>query len=742
MTWNIFPPGADIGLHESTVNSIMLGSSGFFWNYYHMGGGFSATNPGYHIFVVSIMAFTGVTDYAAQVIVAGFFSAMVALCTFLIVRRMWNESAAFIAAFLTVFSSGDLGILSWGGYPNAIALMLIPVIFYLYLQRSRFTLSAYLPVASLLIGAMFLTHVFSASVFIAIAMCILFVSALFSKRTGFSRSQIISWFSPIVVGVLLVAPYLVGILPAYFSSQGAITGTVSEMKQAVLETRIVPIEIVALSFIPVFLLFLLSKFHKGKYLTAYTVLLAMWIFIPAIMTQSSVFGLYLDYQRFLYFLYLPVIICVALLIEGAPNIIAKGINRARNWLKEKDGVRLQNTPFNQPRRLVYSLMVSGLVLSSVLAIPIFKAPYAGVAEVNSYQVMTKPGYEAIQWIRSNTAQGSVCVADANYGWWLSGFAQRPTLSAVDPQYLILTREFEPAKVATKLLTADYVIDNGLVEFQDDGPQVNGKHELSAKLNDSYFPYPFFGINDTEKSIVYRDNGSLQQLNFAEFPVTNAQIVNGSDQVTYRADRENQLFSYTEEITIYKGMRFAEVSITLQSKTQGINFEWLHFPFQSRGIPIQYANSIGMIDSNMQTLNQLIFPEGQLGASIFMQENPDFLEIVCNLEGKATLQINFFAGVSQLQLQPQPQTQTENNQTNYDYDYLHNLMADNSATYQNRSAGLPIDFFDYRNAIDDWNITYIVVRKAEPISRFSEDPLFNLVFKNSEVSIFKVENKTK
>ena len=51
MTMNTFPPGADIGLHESVIKSIAVGRDGFFWNYYQMGGGVSATNPGYHIFV-------------------------------------------------------------------------------------------------------------------------------------------------------------------------------------------------------------------------------------------------------------------------------------------------------------------------------------------------------------------------------------------------------------------------------------------------------------------------------------------------------------------------------------------------------------------------------------------------------------------------------------------------------------------------------------------------------------------
>ena len=59
--------------------------------------------------------------------------------------------------------------------------------------------------------------------------------------------------------------------------------------------------------------------------------------------------------------------------------------------------------------------------------------------------------------KTTRPEDSVIVSDASMGWWTSGFAQRPTLSAVDPQYLILQREFEPASVASNLLKADYSV---------------------------------------------------------------------------------------------------------------------------------------------------------------------------------------------------------------------------------------------------------------------------------------------
>ena len=74
--WETYPPGADIGLHESVVNSIInsQGKTDFMWNNYQMGGGLSLTFPGYHIFVSHIVLMTGIPDYMVHSLVAAFFS--------------------------------------------------------------------------------------------------------------------------------------------------------------------------------------------------------------------------------------------------------------------------------------------------------------------------------------------------------------------------------------------------------------------------------------------------------------------------------------------------------------------------------------------------------------------------------------------------------------------------------------------------------------------------------------------
>lgn len=720
-TMNGYPPGADIGLHESVIKSITAPKTTFFYNYYHMGGGLSATNPGYHIFAAFIITMTGAPDYLVQAAVASLFSALIVMGAFLVVRKVWGELTGFIVAVLVTFSASDIVMLNWAGYPNIVALALIPILFYFFLQPTKLTSKSYMAAASIIVSALFLTHLFSGLIFLATTMAALLFSFVLSKKTGFTRKQAIFWLAPIVLGVLLVSPYLVNIVPIYFGSEGAITGTVAVMKQAVVETRTIPLIIFSLSIIPIIIFLLFSKYQKGRFFSLPAILFASWILVPLVATQSYLFGVFLDYERFLYFLSLPIIVCVGIIIANTPNALGRAIHFLRHSRKFQ-------TTYKLPAHS-RTILLSALVILTLFT-PLFALPNVGASQANFFQVINPPEYQAIQWIHTNTPEGSVVVADAEFGWWISGFAQRPTLSAVDPQYLILQREFEPARVASNLLTADYLVDNGLLQVEQVDASANGSaHDIYAVLNSSYIHPLVFSLNDTQISLLYRNNGSPQESNLGAFTNSSTHVTTSADNSSFIITRENQLFSLTEEITIFKGTRFAEISFTLQNKAS-VNFDWLQLPFQARGFPIQYANSIGIVDETLHEINQIVFPDAQLGNDVVMQENPDFYQLIYNLKGNSSAQASFFVGLCPFKVEQ------ENNQSN-DWN---SLIENNSKTYLNTVSDLPLNCFDYQVAIHEWNISYVALRDFEGITRFSNDPTFTMVFKNSQVAIFKVVNR--
>jgi hypothetical protein len=739
MHWQTFPPGADIGLHDSIIHSITVsGNTNFLWNYYQMGGGTSLTFPGYHIFVSYIMLMTGMPDYLAHSLVVSFFSSLIVLCAFLITRTVWGESASLIAAFLVAISRFDIEMLLWGGYPNVITLMLIPLTFYLYLQKSKFSLGPFLAITAILSGAIFLTHSLSSVMFVGITVATVVFISIFSKRVGVPKTHLFVWLVPIFLGVIIVSPFLIEIVPAYFSVSGEIfTGGVSAIRLALLSTKILPLEIVLPLLVSFLFFFLFSKKYKGNFFTVPAFLFALWLLIPTILTQGFLFGLYFDYHRFLYFVLLPVIMLIALGIDHASRFFSRIIDTYLSITKENSPTRNGGNKIvsrlmpHLTRKNLYSAFVLGSLLFSFFVVPIFLTPWQGATVSSFYQFMSEPGYEAMQWARQNTPVGSIFVSDAYYGWWLSGFAQRPTLSAVDPQYLTLSREFEPAKIAKSLLDTDYIVDNGLIQIREDGGYI-GRHNpmFLAKLNWTYFPYPFFNFNNDETTIFLRKGNDTKFFDLTQLSVTEMQIKANSNQAVISINKGNNFFNYTQNITVYKGVRFVNVSITIESAIEDVSLYGVRFILQTKGELIDRGNTVGFLEEGTKVLGQLIFAEKQ--PKVY-SGGPEFLyDLTGSPQETIQIWVSVFSVTDDKAVYQDPETKES---------YMNKILADNLNSYLNRvenTTDLSLDVFDYQKAIKDKEISYIACRDSDVIPKFANDPVFSLVFINDEVAIFMVK----
>src|SRR5665647_708429 len=599
MLWDTFPSGADIGLHNSVIYSITgSGNTNFLYNFYHIGGGTSLTFPDYHIFASGIMMMTGLPEYTAHAAIVALFSSLIVLCAFLITKSIWSESAAYIVAFLVAISRFDIEMLLWGGYPNVITLMLIPLTFYLFLQKDHFTLTPFLVSTSILAGSIFLTHSLSAGIFIIVT----FTTALFiliaPKKIGTSRKTVVYWLLPIVIGVILVSPFLMQAVPTYLSDNSSAPGVqgVNDINSAILSTRILSLDLVLPLFLIIVAFALFSKTYKGRFFTLPTLLLSMMLFVPLFLTQGYLFGFIIDYNRFLYFLILPVMIFIALLMDHGALFFANIIGTYRaltNQVKKAEKITNKKIAWllaHLTNKTIYGAFTLFFLLFSFIFIPVFMTPSQNVGETiqSFYQVMNNPGWKAIQWIKQNTPTNSVFVSDALYGWWLGGFAQRPTLSAVDPQYITSARELAPAKNATYLLDTDYLVDNNMTQVREDGGYL-ARHnpEILADLNWTYFPYSFFNFDSSQNEIKYEVNGSLHSLYLADLAVTDMQMEKGADYVTIVVSRGNGLFNYTQFTTAYKGSSFVNVTSTLDSTPPGVSFGWVNIDVQSKGTQIAY-----------------------------------------------------------------------------------------------------------------------------------------------------------
>jgi len=763
MTRGSYPPGADIGLHNSVIHSIINQGSNvdFLYNYYQMGGGLSLTFPGYHLFVAQVMMLTGMPEYLVHALIVSLFSSTIVLTSYLITRLVWKESAAIVVAFLMTISRFDIEMLLWGGYPNVITLLLIPVTFYLYIQKNRFSKLPFYLSTSLLIGSIFITHSLSSVVFVSILFFVILFGLIFDKKIGTTRFEMLSWLLPVIFGALLILPYLIQIVPAYLTNT-----TNTEINQATASTRVLPLEIILPLFVVAGLYLLLSKKHHERYFTLPMTLLTIWIFIPTVFTQGYLIGLYTDFHRFLHFTILPLIILMGIFIDFGSGFFAQTINTYRtsttrqlaitlNEAKQVTHKRLANLSNKTSKKLtqsnVYASFLIGLLLVCFFLIPLFTPPNEGVICQTFYQAMNDPLYQAMDWVKVNTPANATFITEAYYGWWFAGFAQRPTWSAVVPQFLSLSREFPIAQVATNVLDTNYLFESSFklsdetlnIQVKEDGGYL-ARHnpQILTCLNWTYAPYAFFNFNSNQTKILYDLNGAPQSITLDKLPVMDMYMENNTQHVTVAIIRGNEYFTCTQFTTVYQGSKFVNITFLLETTAENVSLAWLQSTLTVNASPVGSArsNTLGFLAEGVKAFGQIIFNTDSLVFN-FKTYAKDYAEVYLdyNLEGKQQAEM-------QLSLTTYSATNARAvyNNPKALHDFFNKQIDLNLEPEKRDSLPLPTPF-NYKAELKKNNIDYIAVTRYSEVDskaalklKFANDPLFNLVFINPEIAIFEVK----
>ncbi|MCS7096697.1 MAG: hypothetical protein N3F10_07070 [Candidatus Bathyarchaeota archaeon] len=705
-----YPPGPDVGLHNSIINSIILHDGDYSWNQYHMGGGISLTHPGFHIFT-SIMIFqTSLPDYIAQASVAVLFSSLMVLCAYLIVRQAWTlKSAPLTAAFLVAISRYDIEMLLWGGYPNVVTLAIMPALFYLLIKEEALSTKKFITLGSILTGSILFTHSLSSVVYLNMMM-LFSVLILFSSRTLHGEIKFfIKVFSIILLGFLIAAPFIIKTFPLYLQNLGVFSGQVAENREATLLTRTVPSVVVFASLIPAISLIALTKKYSGALFRKVASLLSVWILLPAFATQSFIVGLYTDYFRLLHFLVMPVIIFLALLI-------CHGIGYLSNFAG-----KVVTTRKNAITTILYGLSLTLILTTlSLSVLPIFAGPAGGFSIADYYRVVSTPEFQSILWIRKNTPQGSVFVSEHGYGWWISGFGQRATLSSTDPQFLIIPHEFEAAHVARTLLETNFDINNGLIEVREAAYSSNYNPALLVKSSNLVYPFLVMYFNDSDTIIFYRHDAQPRIIEASMIPVKDVVIEKTPESVRLSVIRGNADMSLTRKIEVNQGERSCKLSLTVASCKSGVCIDHIRLMLNAKGIISLSNKTVRITNTEFRVCGQVIFnnyfpclkvaaydSKQQLELIYTNFENRDFMDPYMTLEG-FTFETT---GVER----------------------FHPLFI---ATQHAPSTNITVS--DYRVILMEKNVSYVAFKRVQySVDRFLNNPAYSIVFINDRTVILKV-----
>lgn len=740
---NQYPPSSDIGLHGGIINLILDQGTLPIRNPYHMGGQLLPTPPGFHFFVSILILFSGIPLLYAQVITAAFFSSFIVFPAYLVSKKIWrNTTAGILAGFFAGISTLSFEMISWGGYTNIVSLALIVTIMYLFLRDiSNHRIFNFL-IAGVLFGSLIITHTFSLFVLLPI-LVLYFIFLLLRKAWKFKDIEFQKKLSFFIFsglfGILLVSPWLIRVFGFYLgaSSEGSFLGGVPDNRNLILANRTVDSLILGLfiALIPAFFLF---KTYRKKYSDNTSLFLIAWFVVPLVMTHAYVFGISVDYSRFMYFIDFPGIV-----------IISAGLLYLFSYLSSWNTKFFKNKGKKFKKIIPLSLFTAIFIVFIILS-PWAILPHDAPQRAEFYSAIKQPEYTTIEWIQNKTPETAVLVGDHLYGWWLSGIGKRATLSAAGLEFLLYAQEMEVARDAQLLLDTDYYFENGVIQIREDGPYLSRHNPIFSveklsgeatpvfyfKDNETLFEYEIIdykpiivGISETKnvhflEKVVETGNLTLSEMEMVETSITQNKQLNLRVMTT---TRESPFFVVKKILLVYQGIRSVDISYEITAKNN-TNLSTINFR-----IYVPTIANLTQINTISPSIIRYYNPYTKVAGYITFK-NPsnytlknisNYAELQCIMSNKNYKKININFQVEIF------------DDTDWIREDLNIFQYCVSSLKEKRINDL-VYVWNYTEMIEKYNVTHIVCRDPRVYPKFSEDPLIQFVFNSGKVAIFQVK----
>ncbi len=164
-------------------------------------------------------------------------------------------------------------------------------------------------------------------------------------------------------------------------------------------------------------------------------ILGSWIAAPLILSQAYIFGLSIDFARFIFFLAQPVALTLGV------GVTRLGI---RHWLELV---------------IQYRRRIGAIIFIALLTISLAATVEAGISTVDNidkwYQSIDRYNVwsrrDALEWILTNTSLDDVFAADDVMGRWIEGYTLRDTYIALHPRWLFRVGQEEEYYISSAIL---------------------------------------------------------------------------------------------------------------------------------------------------------------------------------------------------------------------------------------------------------------------------------------------------
>ena len=422
----------------------------------------SWTPPMYQILLAFLIAITGVTNID-QLLLLVKVSAIVVnwlmfFSMYLLCKRFFDKKTGMVAAGLLLLCFPMFELNMWGGYTSVLGIAFMLLVF-LYLPLSV-EHKSYLIVVGVSAFALVLSHqltLFVAALILAPVMLFLIIKY---KGKGIKALLFIivgSGVAFFLYYLRAMLPYLGDMIEHIFFAQKAMSYQIPQTSLAAFWSNFGFVLLLGTAglFVAVYKLWLEKK-HVSN------ITLVLSFIVPLFLMKSYIFGLYLPFQWFVYYVMPPLVIFAAVFLFFV-------INESLSYYK-----------LNKARikRVYVKVVVVGLLVLCCFAL-VMRGNALGArisGDISVFATSDSQSLQVGQWFKDNyPGNVSVVVTEAP-GFWFSVFCEKDVIVEINPAV-------ERNVVSESILALSYEIESPLSLLRAYGAKGDLVSEYYVSVND-------------------------------------------------------------------------------------------------------------------------------------------------------------------------------------------------------------------------------------------------------------------
>jgi hypothetical protein len=403
----------------------------------------SWTPPLFQLLLAMLISLTGANSLGQLIFIEKTLAVIVDWLLFfsvyLIGAKFFNKRVGGIAAVLLLFCFPVFELNQFGGYTSVLGLAFMFLLFlYLPLATKDF---GHVAIAFFAAFSLVLSH--QLAMFVAVLILPPIVLYMFIKFRGRQLKALIAVILGGGIAFFLyyfqaMWPYLGQIIEHVFFMQKA---TVYQIPATTLYAFMVNFGFVfIIALAGIFISFFDLKARKQSLL--YLILLVSFL-VPFVLAESHLFGLYLPFQWFIYYLIPGIVVFAAVSFNFAIDRFSAFYFRYKKRWK---------------RNTVRAITVSLVAMVSLLFVFRFGTVYGKIMEAGAYYSTSDlKAYDAGVWLKTNFPEEATVVVTEVPGFWFRTFSGKNIIAATDPVV-------ERNQIAETVLDLSYEFDSALAEL--------------------------------------------------------------------------------------------------------------------------------------------------------------------------------------------------------------------------------------------------------------------------------------